>query len=67
LEYANAVGLWSPYRQKYIEALEKVQMRATKITINNKELSYPERLKIKDSRYSYIGMYNAPRRYDRGI
>jgi ribonuclease P/MRP protein subunit RPP40 len=46
LEYANAV--WSPYRQKYTEALEKVQMRATKITINNKELSYPERLKILD-------------------
>jgi hypothetical protein len=39
LEYANVV--WSPYRQKYTEALEKVQMRATKITINNKELSYP--------------------------
>jgi ribonuclease P/MRP protein subunit RPP40 len=46
LEYANAV--WSPCRQKYTEALEKVQMRATKITINNKELSYPERLKILD-------------------
>jgi ribonuclease P/MRP protein subunit RPP40 len=46
LEYANAI--WFPYRQKYTEALEKVQMRATKITINNKELSYPERLKILD-------------------
>jgi hypothetical protein len=44
LEYANVV--WSPYRQKYIEMIEKVQMRATKIILSNKNLTYYDRLKI---------------------
>ena len=42
LEYANAV--WNPYFVKDIEALEKVQHRATKIPRFSK-LSYEERLK----------------------
>jgi hypothetical protein len=43
LEYANAV--WSPYRQKYIEKVEKVQKRATKLLSSNKGLTYEDRLK----------------------
>ena len=43
LEYANAV--WSPYKQKYIEKVEKVQKRATKLLSSNKGLKYEDRLK----------------------
>jgi ribonuclease P/MRP protein subunit RPP40 len=43
LEYANVV--WSPYRQKYIEGIEKVQKRATKLIVNNPGISYIDRLK----------------------
>ena len=38
LEYAQTV--WSPYKQKHIEALEAVQRRATKILPCMKKLSY---------------------------
>ena len=43
LEYAQTV--WSPYKQKHIEALEAVQRRATKILPCMKKLSYRDRLK----------------------
>ena len=36
LEFANV--MWHPYLQKDIESLEKVQMRATKLVSNLKEL-----------------------------
>ena len=40
LEYANSV--WSPYRIQDIEALEKVQKRATKLITSFKHKSYEE-------------------------
>jgi hypothetical protein len=43
LEYANSV--WCPYRQEDIIALERVQMRATKLIHSIKHLTYIERLK----------------------
>ena len=43
LEYANSV--WCPYRKEDINALEKVQMRATKLVHTIKHLNYSERLK----------------------
>lgn len=42
LEYAQNV--WSPYKTKYIEMLEKVQRRATKLIPGMKKLSYQQRL-----------------------
>ena len=44
LEYAQSV--WSPYLTKYIDALENVQIRATKLLDGFGNLEYPERLKI---------------------
>ena len=43
LEYANSV--WNPHRLGLIKDLEKVQMRATKLVINIKNLTYKDRLK----------------------
>jgi hypothetical protein len=43
IEYANCV--WSPYRQMDIKKLEKVQMRATKMVQQLRNLSYEDRLK----------------------
>ena len=43
LEYAQAV--WSPYKVKLVEALEKVQKRATKLIPGCGKLGYEERLK----------------------
>ena len=43
LEYAQTV--WSPYKKKYIDAIERVQRRATKILPCLKLLSYEERLR----------------------
>jgi len=42
LEYANSV--WNPHRQGLINDLEKVQMRATKLVLTVKHLTYNERL-----------------------
>jgi len=36
-EYANSV--WSPYKKGDVEAIEKVQKRATKLVISLKKLS----------------------------
>ena len=44
LEYASSV--WSPYKQKHKEAIEKVQRRATKQLPGMKDISYQERLAI---------------------
>ena len=44
LDYCSSV--WAPYRKGDIEALEKVQKRATKILPGLKNLPYSERLKI---------------------
>jgi hypothetical protein len=43
LEYCNSV--WHPYKQGLIKDLEKVQMRATKLVLSVKYLSYKDRLK----------------------
>jgi len=43
LEYANSV--WNPHRLGLIKDLEKVQMRATKLVITIKNLTYKYRLK----------------------
>jgi len=42
IEYANCV--WSPFKLTDIKAVEKVQMRATKLVIGVKSLPYCERL-----------------------
>jgi len=44
LDYCSSV--WAPYKKGDIEALEKVQNKATKILPALKNLSYSERLKI---------------------
>ena len=43
LEYA--VQLWSPYRKSYIEDIEKVQIRATKLIPGMRNVAYEERLR----------------------
>ena len=43
LEYAQSV--WAPYLKKYINQIENVQARATKLVDNLSNLEYPERLK----------------------
>ena len=43
LEYAESV--WSPYRKRDIELIERVQMRAVKFIVRDKNKSYEERLR----------------------
>ena len=43
LEFAQAV--WHPYLQRDIDAIEKVQRRATKLILWFRNLDYEERLK----------------------
>ena len=43
LEFASSV--WCPYKVKYIEKIEGVQRRATKLVPGLKELTYEERLR----------------------
>jgi len=42
VEYADSI--WSLYKKGDIEAIEKVQKRATKLVISLKKLPYKERL-----------------------
>jgi len=44
LDYCSSV--WAPYKKGDVEALEKVQKKATKILPALKNLSYSERLKF---------------------
>ena len=55
LEYC--VQVWSPYKKKYIELLEGVQRRATRMIPRLKKMTYDERLK----------RLKLPRLYDRRI
>ncbi len=41
-------SVWSPYKKKYIDSLEKVQRRATRMLPGMPDKSYEERLKILD-------------------
>ena len=43
LEQGNAV--WSPFKMKYVDAIENVQRRATRMIPTLRGLTYPERLK----------------------
>ena len=43
LEYGNSI--WSPYLRKYVNAVEQVQVRATKSVDGFNELTYEERLR----------------------
>lgn len=43
LEYAQVV--WSPHLKKYINMIENVQVRATKLVEGLRNLEYPDRLK----------------------
>ena len=38
-------SIWSPFKLKYIDALENVQRRATRQLPGMSDLSYPDRLK----------------------
>ena len=42
---AHTCCIWSPYKQKYKDALENVQRRATKLINGMSEMSYPDRLR----------------------
>ena len=55
LEYC--VQVWSPYKKKYIDLLEGVQRRATRMVPRLKKLTYDERLK----------KMKLPRLYDRRV
>ena len=41
-----AISIWSPYKQKYKDAIENVQRRATKQLPGMKNIPYEERLDI---------------------
>ena len=44
LEYGNII--WNPRFKKDIEAIERVQRRATKLVHNDRNMSYSDRLKV---------------------
>jgi len=48
LEYDNL--LWNPYQKQGIKALEKVQMRATRLVTALRDKPYQERLRTLDLR-----------------
>ena len=41
-------SVWTPYYRKHVNAIEKVQMRATKCVDNFNQLSYEEQLRKLD-------------------
>ncbi len=73
LEYAQCV--WSPHLKKHQRLIEKVQMRATKLIDNMKDLDYSERLRRLDlptlayrrMRGDVIELYKHFHKYDRAI
>ena len=52
LDYACCI--WSPYKQKYKDALENVQRRATKQINGMSDMSYPDRLRKLKAKLSEI-------------
>ena len=40
-----AMSIWNPHMIKFVEPIESVQIRATKLIPKIKNLTYPERLK----------------------
>ena len=72
LEYCQAV--WSPHLRRNIDALENVQIRATKLVDGLSNLDYPERLKRIDlptlayrrRRGDMIEVFKHFKSYDRG-
>ena len=40
----HAATIWNPYKKGYIDDMEKVQRRVTKLLQNISHLNYPERL-----------------------
>ena len=73
LEYVQSV--WSPYLRKYINAIEKIQMRATKYVDGFDQLTYTERLKQLDlptlvhrrKRGDMIEMFKHATTYDKAV
>ena len=73
LEYGQSV--WAPHLQKHINAIEKVQMRATKLVDGLKNLDYEERLRrcnlttllFRRMRGDMIEMWKHFHIYERGI
>ena len=71
LEYAQSA--WSPHLQKYINMLENVQIRATKLVDGFKELEYKERLiklglpslKYRRKRGDMVEIFKHFNKYDR--
>ena len=43
--FDHAMSIWNPHVIKYIESIESVQLRATKLLKKITNLIYPERLK----------------------
>ena len=43
--FEYCIQAWSPYLRKYIDVLEKIQRRATKLIPGLRDLRYEERLK----------------------
>ena len=73
LEYAQSV--WAPHLKKYINMLENVQIRATKLVDGLGSLDYPERLRklqlptlvYRRARGDMIEVYKHMHTYDRAI
>jgi len=61
-EYANSI--WSPYKKGDIEAIEKVQKRATKLVFSLKKLPYKKRLLQLNL---HLEIQTITWRHDRGI
>ena len=62
----NCVPVWVPYKKGYIEALEKVQKKATKIIPEIRHLPYTERLKVKACKLPTLPIRQV-RGYDRNV
>jgi len=65
LDYCSTV--WSPYRKGNIDALEKVQNKATKILPQFKNLKYEDHLRACKLPTLYFRCILYSREYDRNI